>query len=489
MPTPGPPGLRPPGVGRSARAASAAPVGRWTSSRRWRRPWPTRSPGPSRRSWRSPGEGGDGDETTAVRGRNPAPPADPRIGTPARPRRRRVVSFDYGSGVVIGDEGEILTAFHVVKGAEPLVRPRRRPAGVRGRDHRRRPAERPGRDRPPRGARRRRRRSSGRSPSATPRKLRKGSFLVALGNPFNAARDGRPSASWGILANVARRLEPSPTRTTQPRSCQLRNYPTLLQLDAKLNLGMSGGAVINLKGELVGLTTAAANAAGFDAQAGYAIPMDALGRRIVEALKQGKEYEYGFLGIGLDTRRARTGSTAPSPGTPAAEGGRPGRRRRSSPSATSPSTDADSLVLAINSMPAGDAGQAQDPPPRTRSIERTVELAKFRVDGEVIATNRPPPWRGLRVDYTSTLPDDHVRPRHARGDGPRRRGRHRGRARLAPPTRPASSAARSSRRVDGQPVRNPRDFAQAVAGLNGPGHARDRPGRRSPSSDDRADSG
>ena len=36
--------------------------------------------------------------------------------------------------------------------------------------------------------------------------------------------------------------------------------PILLQLDAKLNLGMSGGAVVNLKGELVGLTTAVASA-------------------------------------------------------------------------------------------------------------------------------------------------------------------------------------------------------------------------------------
>ena len=36
--------------------------------------------------------------------------------------------------------------------------------------------------------------------------LRKGSFLVALGNPFNAAQDGKPSASWGILSNIARKV-------------------------------------------------------------------------------------------------------------------------------------------------------------------------------------------------------------------------------------------------------------------------------------------
>ena len=90
---------------------------------------------------------------------------------------------------------------------------------------------------------------------------------------------------------------------------------------------MSGGAVINLKGELVGLTTAAANAAGFDAQAGYAIPMDALGRRVVETLKQGKEYEYGFLGIRLDPERLRNRVSAAQPG-------HPGRRRAACRSTT-----------------------------------------------------------------------------------------------------------------------------------------------------------
>ncbi len=79
-------------------------------------------------------------------------------------------------------------------------------------------------------------------------KLRKGSFLVVLGNPFNAARDGKASASWGILSNVARRVELDLDDFQFPRqaSPQLPNYPTLLQLDAKLNLGMSGGAVVNM---------------------------------------------------------------------------------------------------------------------------------------------------------------------------------------------------------------------------------------------------
>ena len=55
---------------------------------------------------------------------------------------------------------------------------------------------------------------------------------------FSAMRHGRASASWGILANIARRLDSMHLRY-EPNKRQLRHYPTLLQLDAKLNLGRS----------------------------------------------------------------------------------------------------------------------------------------------------------------------------------------------------------------------------------------------------------
>jgi S1-C subfamily serine protease len=210
----------------------------------------------------------EGEETTAVRGRNPAPiHSDPRVATrQLNPMSGEVVSFDYGSGVVIGEAGEILTTFHIVKGAARLevraIEHQAFEAEVIAADPRSDlavivPREIPG-IAPPKLR-----------PIAIgdSTKLRKGMFVIALGNPFNAARDGRPSASWGILSNVARRLDVT-MEEKQSKGVQLRNYPTLLQLDAKLNLGMSGGAVINLRGELLGLTTALASAAGFDAMAG-----------------------------------------------------------------------------------------------------------------------------------------------------------------------------------------------------------------------------
>jgi S1-C subfamily serine protease len=409
-------------------------------------------------------KGADGDETTAIRGRNPAPiHTDPRVAARQfNPNGNDVVSFDYGSGVVIGDAGEILTAFHVVKGAERLA--------VRGVDRQAFEAEVLAAD--PRSDLAvivPREIPGVPAPKLKPlalgdaTRLRKGAFLIALGNPFNAARDGRPSASWGILANVARRLEPS-FEDYNMRKLQLRNYPTLLQLDSKLNLGMSGGAVVNLKGEMVGMTTSLASAAGFDAMAGYAIPMDVQGRRIVETLRQGKEYEYGFLGIGLDQNGTNKVASA-QPGTPADEGNVLVDDQILAVGDVAVH-DADSLVLAINRVPAGTKVPLkilrQD-----QLIERTVELAKFRVEGEIIATRRPTPWRGLRVDYTSTLPHTTF------GDG-MLGAMARGGVVVAEvlPDSPAAAAGLKRdqviRSVEGKNLKSPRDFARIVADLTGP---------------------
>src|SRR3954454_3559621 len=152
-----------------------------------------------------------------------------------------------------------------------------------------------------------------------------------------------------------------------PNQKQLRHYPTMLQLDAKLNLGMSGGAVVNLKGELIGLTTNAANAGGFDAQAGYALPIDALARRAIDSLKQGKEVEYGFLGVELPRDNSNR-IFAVHPGTPAGEGGLfPGDEVLSIGGI--PVVDSDTLVMAVNAFSPGN-------PIKLRVLREGLELEK-----------------------------------------------------------------------------------------------------------------
>src|SRR5207342_2000310 len=104
------------------------------------------------------------------------------------------------------------------------------------------------------------------------------------GNPYAIARDGQVSASWGIVANLSRKAGPIPDETSPAgvRNTSLHHYGTLIQTDAKLNLGTSGGALLNLKGEMVGLTTSLAAAVGYEQAAGFALPVDDAFRRAVE---------------------------------------------------------------------------------------------------------------------------------------------------------------------------------------------------------------
>ena len=247
------------------------------------------------------------------------------------------------------------------------------------------------------------------------------------------------------------------------RQLRLPNFPTLLQLDSKLNLGMSGGAVINLKGELVGLTTMAASPAGFDAMAGYAIPMDKLGRRNVETLKEGKEIEYGLLGIKADSDLTNhVGEVQPN--SPAALGE---LQINDEIIAVNDMRvfDFDTLVLAVNAYSAGDTVRL-----KIRRGDETIESidrpGQVAVDGEIIATNRPKPWRGLRVDYTSTLNFLTLGPNFLD-------------AALAGVVvaeveegSPAAAAGIKKgqliRKVGDRSIRSPRDFAKAIATLDGP---------------------
>jgi len=412
----------------------------------------------------------NGQETLAVRGRRqrPTPREFPRRFlfngrlTPL-PDETDVLSLDFGSGVVIGEKGQILTAYHVVKGARQLI--------VRAWGRQQFDAEIIAAD--PRidlavivpieveGAGAPRLKPL---PIGDAARLRKGMFLVALGNAFNAARDGKPSASWGILSNVARRLEDDGDESSPPtKAPRLFNYPTLLQLDSKLNLGMSGGAVINLKGELVGLTTMAASPAGFDAQAGYAVPMDMVGRHAVETLKDGREIEYGFLGIQADppsSNRVRD-VVINSPaflGQVQANDEIVGLN-------DVPIHDFDSLILAVNAYSAGDTVRLKIRR-NHEIIERAITLAKYPVDGEIIATNRPKPWRGLRVDYTSSIRYRTFGPSFLDGKE----------AGVTVTEVEEGSAAASAgikrgqliRRVGDKSVANPRAFYAAVASVEGP---------------------
>jgi serine protease Do len=247
--------------------------------------------------------------------------------------------------------------------------------------------------------------------------LRKGDFVISLGNPYAIVREGSASASWGLVAN--RRTGPTRSgETVAARTETLHQYGGLIETDAHLKLGTSGGPLLDLDGAMVGLLTSAAAIFGYDLSASYAIPVDAGFRRVVDQLKAGKEAEFGFLGIQVDPV-----ATTPRQST---SGVRVGQVVRSSPAAAAglrfydviseldgePILDADDFLRRVGIRAPGEKLQLtirRDDPliGRPRPLQMHVPLAKKYVadDRPVILTAARPQWRGTRVDYASAIPD------------------------------------------------------------------------------------
>ena len=237
------------------------------------------------------------------------------------------------------------------------------------------------------------------------KRLKKGQIVLSLGNPYAIARDGQVSASWGIVSNLARKMAP---RSSEEEST-LHQYGTLIQTDAKLNLGTSGGALLNLKGEMVGLTTALAATAGYEQAAGYAIPVDETFVGIIEKLKKGAEPEYGFLGVApMNLAASEVLKGQHGMRVDRVNAGTPARRVGLQPKDVithvngEPIFDADGLRLEVGKLPAASVARLTIQRDGKTFVEE-VTLAKFRVRGKKIATAREADWRGLRVDYPSAV--------------------------------------------------------------------------------------
>lgn len=335
-------------------------------------------------------------------GRRQSPPAQPG------PMDPEFTPSQYAAGVVIDPNGLILTAFHALpencdyyittpdrkiyraalKGADP-----RSDLAVLTID------------------------AKGLTPIAfgDGQRVRKGQIVVALGNPYAIARDGQASASWGIISNLARKAPPQPDENDPVGKSALYHFGTLIQTDAKLNLGASGGALVNLQGEMIGLCVSLAAVAGYETAAGYAIPVDPTFRRVVETLKTGREVEYGYLGV-----RRTSGNSSDTaagqgvrvedlvPGSPAHRSGlRVGDVIRAVNG--KPIYDFDSLVLEVGKLPVEARVRLEVVREgQTREIE--VVLSKYPIRGRKVVSQRPPAWRGMWVDYLTGVVDASGRP-------------------------------------------------------------------------------
>lgn len=129
-------------------------------------------------------------------------------------------------------------------------------------------------------------------PMGNSKDLRVGDFVIAIGNPFGLGN----TATSGIVSALGR------------SNLGLERFEEFIQTDASINVGNSGGALINLKGELVGINTAILAPNGGSVGIGFAIPVNMV-REITTHLAQHGAVERGYLGITakeLSSNLART---------------------------------------------------------------------------------------------------------------------------------------------------------------------------------------
>lgn len=111
-------------------------------------------------------------------------------------------------------------------------------------------------------------------------KLRVGDFAVAVGNPFGLGQ----TATSGIVSALGR------------SGLNLEGLENFIQTDASINRGNSGGALLNLNGELIGINTAILAPGGGSVGIGFAIPSN-MAQTLAKQLMEFGEIKRGMLGI------------------------------------------------------------------------------------------------------------------------------------------------------------------------------------------------
>lgn len=191
-------------------------------------------------------------------------------------RPREVQGF--GSGVIITGDGYIITNNHVIEDAENVE--------VKLNDNRTFEAEIIGRD-----------------PSTDiallkikannlpfvrygdSDQLRLGEWVLAVGNPFNLTS----TVTAGIVSAKGRSLG------ILDDDLRIESF---IQTDAALNMGNSGGALVNTKGDLVGITSAILSPSGAYAGYSFSIPVTIV-KKVVEDLKQYGEVQRAIIGVNI----------------------------------------------------------------------------------------------------------------------------------------------------------------------------------------------
>jgi Do/DeqQ family serine protease len=242
-----------------------------------------------------------------------------------------------GSGVIVSSDGYILTNNHVVTG-ENRVALRDIDISVSLADKREMPAQVVGVDPSTDLALLKiNARNLPTIPWGDSSRLKVAEWVLAIGNPYQL----NESVTLGIVSAIGR------------NNVGIATYEDFIQTDAAINPGNSGGALVNARGELVGINTAIFSQSGGYQGIGFSVPSK-LARRVVADLQQYHEVRRGSMGY-VETAPMTT-QIAAELGAPDTRGVVIGRMRRDS-SAYQAGLRPGDIIVGFNGAAITDNGQ------------------------------------------------------------------------------------------------------------------------------------
>src|SRR5207237_8553820 len=118
-------------------------------------------------------------------------------------------------------------------------------------------------------------------------RVRVGKWVLAFGSPFGLNQ----TVTHGIVSAVQR------GQVSLGGTIRIKDF---LQTDAVINPGSSGGPLVNLEGQVIGINTAIASHSGSNSGVAFSIPSN-LVKRVAKQLQERGTVSYGYLGLRLDS--------------------------------------------------------------------------------------------------------------------------------------------------------------------------------------------
>lgn len=221
--------------------------------------------------------------------------------------------------------------------------------------------------------------------------LRVGDAVMTLGTPLE--QELAQSVSTGIVSALG-------------RSVDVAEYENFIQTDCAINPGNSGGPLVNMEGEVVGVTTAIASLTGQNSGIGFAVPIDQA-RAVADQLLRHGHMRRSYIGVNLATL---TPHIAEALGAPGKQGVLIANVHGGTPAAAAGMEPYD-IITAIDGLPVTDADELRERVSAheagttvvfglvrgSREFEVPVELAELTSDvlglgkGSTVLPAAPPP--------------------------------------------------------------------------------------------------